>query len=428
MKVSELFENIIINESATSARIQHAEDLIFQEGSQGALRAVEALKGLEQGRHKDVTIKWDGKPAVVFGRNNDGEFVLTDKSGFTAKSYDGKPTSSKAVQAMFDRRRPDDPAQQQFSGQMANLYNILEKNFPKHIIGYMKGDLLYFDTPQVVNNNFVFTPNVVTYTVNTESELGQQIAASNCGIVVHRFATTDGAETEIPDVILNQLQSGEVLYFPPVTVEHAPNINDAHIREASELISRYGAQVDDMFNAERITRLKMKDLPIIFYTYVNQKVDTGLTGLGSDFVNWLQTSKVSLPKQQRLQEYLQEHQEAFNGMWQIINKIIEVKNDVIQQFDSNNSVVQASINNTSGGEGYVLNHGEGDIKLVNRAGFTAANRQMYRENKEEMCPEACCGKPVSECKCGPECKHCDCYEKNKTTESLHRIQELGGIQ
>ena len=31
----------------------------------------------------------------------------------------------------------------------------------------------------------------------------------------------------------------------------------------------------------------------------------------------------------------------------------------------------------------------------------------------EMCPEACCGKPVTECSCGPECKHCDCYEKNK---------------
>lgn len=31
----------------------------------------------------------------------------------------------------------------------------------------------------------------------------------------------------------------------------------------------------------------------------------------------------------------------------------------------------------------------------------------------EMCPEACCGKPVTECSCGPDCKHCDCYEKNK---------------
>jgi hypothetical protein len=38
------------------------------------------------------------------------------------------------------------------------------------------------------------------------------------------------------------------------------------------------------------------------------------------------------------------------------------------------------------------------------------------EEKVEMCPEACCGKPVTECKCGPDCTHCDCYAKNKVDE------------
>ena len=41
------------------ARIDHAEDIIFWEGSKGAIRALESLKKLEQGGHKDVTIKWD---------------------------------------------------------------------------------------------------------------------------------------------------------------------------------------------------------------------------------------------------------------------------------------------------------------------------------------------------------------------------------
>jgi hypothetical protein len=35
------------------------------------------------------------------------------------------------------------------------------------------------------------------------------------------------------------------------------------------------------------------------------------------------------------------------------------------------------------------------------------------EAKVEMCPKACCGVPVTECSCGPSCKHCDCYAKNK---------------
>ena len=38
------------------------------------------------------------------------------------------------------------------------------------------------------------------------------------------------------------------------------------------------------------------------------------------------------------------------------------------------------------------------------------------EAKVEMCSEACCGVPVTECSCGPDCKHCDCYEKNKGVE------------
>ena len=73
------------------ARIQHAEDVVFWEGSKGAIRAVESLKKLASGGHKDVTIKWDGSPAIIFGRDEiSGEFVLTDKSGFGAKGYDGK--------------------------------------------------------------------------------------------------------------------------------------------------------------------------------------------------------------------------------------------------------------------------------------------------------------------------------------------------
>ena len=45
------------------------------------------------------------------------------------------------------------------------------------------------------------------------------------------------------------------------------------------------------------------------------------------------------------------------------------------------------------------------------------------EAKVEMCPEACCGKPVTECACGPDCKHCDCHAKNKMNED----EDLGNL-
>ena len=40
-------------------------------------------------------------------------------------------------------------------------------------------------------------------------------------------------------------------------------------------------------------------------------------------------------------------------------------------------------------------------------------RELFIDAKKEMCQKACCGQPVTECKCGPDCKHCDGYAKNK---------------
>ena len=36
-----------------AARIQHAEDIVFWEGSKGATRALQSLRNLDQGGHKD---------------------------------------------------------------------------------------------------------------------------------------------------------------------------------------------------------------------------------------------------------------------------------------------------------------------------------------------------------------------------------------
>ena len=47
------------------------------------------------------------------------------------------------------------------------------------------------------------------------------------------------------------------------------------------------------------------------------------------------------------------------------------------------------------------------------------------EAKEKMCPEACCGKPVSECSCGPDCPHCDCYTENKTAKGKKLMAGAG---
>ena len=57
-------------------------------------------------------------------------------------------------------------------------------------------------------------------------------------------------------------------------------------------------------------------------------------------------------------------------------------------------------------------------------------KKVYQTNERVedgviMCPEACCGKPVTECKCDAECEHCNCFiikaQENKS-ESQDGLQ------
>lgn len=374
------------------ARIQHAEDLIFFQGSKGAIRTLEALKSMEQGGQENVTVKWDGSPAIIFGRNENGEFILTDKSGFTAKGYDGRAKSAEALQKMLMARpgaRNPDPKKAEgyarLASNMRDIFDEYEKAVPKDFLGYLKGDLLYFNTPEVIDNKFVFTPNIVTYRVDVNSDLGKQIAQSKTGIVVHRLMDENGQEGPVPNNL--QFIGTEVLLFPSVTVQQPAEIDDEDINALKASVSKFGASIDKLLDKPTLMQLKMTDLSTIFYTYMNSKVDTGLTNLGQDFLEWMKTSKISGVKQTRIIDHISQNQQAFNAMWDIVSGILLVKDKIIKQFDSHDSTVKADIGphgpvtpdaHGDGGEGYVLAHPEGDIKLVPRAYFTKANRSVQR--------------------------------------------------
>ena len=45
---------------------------------------------------------------------------------------------------------------------------------------------------------------------------------------------------------------------------------------------------------------------------------------------------------------------------------------------------------------------------------------------ELMCPEACCGKPVMECSCGPDCEHCNCHEIQKLSKADESVAKTLG--
>jgi hypothetical protein len=364
------------------ARIQHAEDIIFWEGSKGALRVVNSLKSLEQSGHKEVTIKWDGSPAVIFGRAPDGRFVFTDKSGWSAKGYNGKTTSADEVRNMFLSRssgaRREDPAQIEFANSMADLFNQFELIVPNDYSGFFKGDLLYTETPPVVKNNFVFKPNIVEYAVDVESELGQKIRPSNAGIVIHRQIDEEGNETPLEQYDI--FTGNNVLVVAPVSVEQPAQKISPALNKLEVLVNKNASLIDELLSKTELSMLRMTDFPQILYRYINSKVDTGLSGLGADFGQWLQASTVSDVKKQKMADYIDKHKQAWSALWQTVSAIMQVKDNIISQFENQGGDVQQNIpgHTTNSGEGYVLAHPEGDIKLVPRSTFSAANRAAVR--------------------------------------------------
>lgn len=381
-----LVESKVLNEEGP--RIDHAEDIVFWEGSKGAVRALDSLFNLEKGGHTNVTIKWDGSPAIIFGRDENGEFLLTDKSGFTAKGYNGKAKSAKDLEAMLMNRKgasnPDEAKRNkylQFVSNMKDIFDEYEKAVPKDLIGFFKGDLLYYNTPPVdQKGDYVFTPNIVTYEVAQDSDLGQKIGQSKTGVVVHRYMDpVSGTETAVNPNVIGQLQGTEVLVVPPVTAQQPAQINDENINSLKAVVAQNAQAIDALLDKNSLSELKMSDFSKILYTYVNQNGTN--TNLGGNFEQWVASSNLlSDVKKKRIVEWTRQNAQGFNALWQIVIGIQEVKNNIINQFDSHDVPVKAYINGQPGGEGYVLDHPEGSIKLVNRGegGFTQANRSVER--------------------------------------------------
>ena len=195
-------------------------------------------------------------------------------------------------------------------------------------------------------------------------------------MVIHRQVQPDGTETPLqdPDIFLGN----DVLVVPPITAERAPQVPHAMLDRLEKVIKKDAAAIDSLLDQNKLRQQQMTDFSSVLYTYTNSKVDSGLQGLGSDFAKWLETSKVSDKKKAKIAEYITSNQTGWIALWETVNTIMQAKDQVIADIDAQGGTVQQSIGGQAGGEGYVLAHPEGDIKLVPRSTFSAANRAVKR--------------------------------------------------
>lgn len=352
-----------LTEASKGREINHIEDLVIFFGSQGANKAINSLHQLEQ-NPKNITIKWDGRPAVIFGRNDKGEFVLTDKSGFGAKGYDGRVTSADSLEKMF-LNRPN--GNTEFAAKMKNIWNAFEQSTPQDFRGYVHGDLLYFTTPQIKNGAYEFTPNTTSYMVDVKSDIGSKIGNSKTGVVIHGGIDLDGNKT---GPRMDEFTSGDLLILPPQSVSKIEQLDISGLKELETFVKRVGNDIDQAVNPP--AELKISDFKDNLYAYMNYKAKSGsMDDIGpKGFLEWLQSSKVSKPKQTRTTQWVMDNAKGVDAVFQVMRGLITVKNNAIQELDQQQGDIRAYTAGQPGGEGYVIGK---DVKLVNRLGFSAAN-------------------------------------------------------
>ena len=368
-KMKKLLDKALKEEGA---RIQHLEDLIIWDGSVGGQKAITKLHQVETSP-KSISIKWDGSPAVIFGRNENGEFVLTDKSGFGAKGYNGKVTSGDDLEKMFLNRAKGEieDSRRDFASKMKNIWNTVESVIPEDFRGYLHGDLLWFATPQSKDGRLIFKPNVTTYSVDAKSDIGKKIIDFDVGIVVHVVIDLDGNKSNVD---MGQLKAGKTWIMPPVYVTKSPGVDLPEVDRLESYLKSNANAIDKLLAVP--AELKMADFGNILYTYINNSVKAGnLDGLGTHFSQWVDSSKLSGPKKERVVAWVEQNSDGFGAIFQFINGVMTTKNKIIKTLDSQPADIEASTNGQKGGEGYVVGN---DVKLVNRAGFTAANMNTER--------------------------------------------------
>lgn len=341
------FRTLLTEAAKVGREYQHLEDLVFVDGSAGANEAADILEKLGTDS-SDVAIKWDGNPTIYWGREPDGQFVLVGKNGWGRN----KSTTADDLGNFIKSSGQGEEWREKFGNDMAGVFNVMETSTPQDFRGYVYGDLLYHPGKPftATNGKIQFTPNLVTYTVDTKSPLGERIANSTVGVVVHTKYEEFGSKSGTPISDVAELNGESVVVLGQTYVAHQPKVDTSEVKSIRATANK-NAQVIDSFLAPVAGLSDMKN---IIYTYVNHMSRTQqLKNIESGFFDWLSTSKVSPSKQTKIQELSKQSPSALPAIFGLVKQIMTVKDHIIDQLDNADADVKATTKGEKGGEGYV---------------------------------------------------------------------------
>jgi hypothetical protein len=380
MRLLELKELLEAVDPKLGRAFNHLEDLVFFYGSQGTIEALEHLKDMntEQGS-SSVRMKWDGNPQIYWGREN-GVFIPPHGHAQWGKGV--MPQSgedvAKYIMSTGKAVTPEEVAnRQQFADAFAGLAPLFEPGTPEQLDGnstyYVYADALFLSPPELVDGVYSFHPNPksdTTYHVRADSELGRRIAQAEVMVVGHayfpEFGMDDSDQKPMDDFSMFNTNPALIVQGP-VYNSNPVSLDTSSIDQVETYLGQHSAAIDGFLQGTT----GLGDLKNILYTYVNQTAKAKqLDNLGAqNFLSWLKSSKVSEPKQTKIEALAQQYAQALEAIFGLVGRIMDLKDTVISQVEQG----QGEIWDTHG-EGRVryapAGKQFGNVKLVPRKRWT----------------------------------------------------------
>jgi len=262
-----------------NTHMTHIEDLILDGGVKGARQAILALRSLRDmlsGNAKapvDITVKWDGAPAVFAGVDpEDGEFFVA-KKGIFAKN------------PKVYKNHEDIDADT--SGDLNKKLKLAYDNLKDlGITGVIQGDFMFEKKDlktQKINgiNHLTFHPNTIVYAIPTDNKLAKEIASAKIGIVWHTSYSGGTFETmsaEFGKEIVPKLKKTKDVWMVDATLPDLSGTATLTAKETSALSTRL-SMAGKIFRAISSKTLKEiesnKELNLIINIYNNRMVRKG---------------------------------------------------------------------------------------------------------------------------------------------------------
>ena len=391
----------LIEATGKNVHMTHIEDRVIYGGVKGAREAIFALRGLRDmlasgsaGR-TNVTVKWDGAPAVFAGTDpRDGKFFVAKKGIFNKdpkvyKSYedidaDTSGDLAKKLKAAFDEL------------QKINIKGVVQGD-----LMFTKGDL---KKTNIDGKRYItFQPNTIVYAVPADSELGKQIARAKVGIIFHTSYTGKSFETMKAsyNVDVKSLKNNSSIWFDDAGVKNlsgTATLTAGETKEVTAAISEAG-KIFQKISGSTLRELDANpDLASKIETFNNTIVRTGkrignttkhvddlLAWFDSRYTKELEKRSTEKGKETVLQKrsetlkfFSPENKKNLILMFDLMNAIVDAKLLIISKLDDlkqmNTFVLTRNGFKVTGQEGFVaIDDKGGAVKLVDRLEFSYNN-------------------------------------------------------